>query len=294
MSPLKRSPKMSKQKSLPSSHCCPVYPVTHWQLKEPHSPWQRPRRPQDGKPMLTQLLSVVRQPGELDWDSAGFPRSYSWGGDREWTWGGQRSLLYTEQHSFFPRENHFLLYYFIQPNSAILENVMHTGTGRGSGLTGWPLKLLFNLYASKMIGVLSKVPFYLCHGHAEKWKQKCNIKAERGDSGTSDVSETAKRKGRMKAQGTLWPSFNPHFWLSFQNRTTLLPNSIKHHIGNWWLHIQLLSVLIMNPLLLPRSRGGCWGLSQLHMPEGRVHLWTSHHLTRSLCELLGVRYLAQG
>lgn len=30
--------------------------------------------------MLTQLLSVVRQPGELDWDSAGFPRSYSWGG----------------------------------------------------------------------------------------------------------------------------------------------------------------------------------------------------------------------
>lgn len=80
LSPLKRSPKMSKQKSLPSSHCCPVYPVTHWQLKEPHSPWQRPRRPQDGKPMLTQLLSVVRQPGELDWDSAGFPRSYSWGG----------------------------------------------------------------------------------------------------------------------------------------------------------------------------------------------------------------------
>lgn len=33
--------------------------------------------------MLTQLLSVVRQPGELDWDSAGFPRSYSWGGGRE-------------------------------------------------------------------------------------------------------------------------------------------------------------------------------------------------------------------
>lgn len=149
---------------------------------------------------------------------------------------------------------------------------MHAGTGRGSGLTGWPLKLLFNLYASKMIGVLSKVLFYLCRGHAEKWKQKCDIKAERGDSGTSDVPGTAKRKGRMKAQGTLWPSFNPHFWLSFQNRTNLLPNSIKHHIGNRWLHIQLLSGLIMNPLLLPRSREGCRGLSQLHMPEGRVRL----------------------
>lgn len=106
MSHLNRRQKMSKQKSLPSSHCCPVYPVTHWQLKEPHSPWQWPWRPQDGKPMLTQLLSVVRQPGELDWDSAGFPRSYSWGEVIEWRWrsgqyGDQRSFLYMGQHSFF-------------------------------------------------------------------------------------------------------------------------------------------------------------------------------------------------
>lgn len=112
MSHLNRRQEMSKQKSLPSSHCCPVYPVTHWQLKEPHSPWQRPRRPQDGKPMLTQLLSVVRHPGELEWDSAGFPRSYSWGEVIEGRWrsghyGDQRSFPYMVQHSFILKKTVF-------------------------------------------------------------------------------------------------------------------------------------------------------------------------------------------
>lgn len=133
-----RRQKMSRQEFLPSSHCCPVYPVTHWQLKEPHSPWQRPRWPQDGKPMLTQLLSVVRQPGELDWDSAGLPRSYTWGeviegGMGDWTLWGSQKLPLDVQHSFFIwpeccalvlfKENHFLLSYFIQLNVATLESV---------------------------------------------------------------------------------------------------------------------------------------------------------------------------
>lgn len=63
--------------ALPCSHWCPLYPAMHWQLKEPHSPWQRPLVPHEGRPMFTQLLSVIEQPGELAEESAGEPRSYT-------------------------------------------------------------------------------------------------------------------------------------------------------------------------------------------------------------------------
>lgn len=50
------------------------------------------------------------------------------------------------------------------------------------GAPCWTFKLLLNLYALKMLSLLLKVLFYPCHGHAEKWKQKCNVKAERVNS----------------------------------------------------------------------------------------------------------------
>lgn len=147
-----RRQKMNRQKFLPSSHCCPVYPVTHWQLKEPHSPWQRPRWPQDGKPMLTQLLSVVRQPGELDWDSAGLPRSYSWGEVIEGGWGtghygDHRSFPYTwnilslsDQNaalSFFLKKTIFFFHTSYNLTLQHLKAWGHTERNRNKNRTDW-------------------------------------------------------------------------------------------------------------------------------------------------------------
>lgn len=74
----------SNFKCVPWSQWGPVNPGSHTQLKEPHSPWQCARLPQEGScSLLVQWSSVREQPGTVLEDSAGEPRSYSWMKDAE-------------------------------------------------------------------------------------------------------------------------------------------------------------------------------------------------------------------